>query len=193
GTRAANGATACYRARRLRGPARARATPATAGTESPGPGASPSPGPRAAARAGASTPRAARWTAPGRGRRRGTAAGRCVRAACAGSDRREPRTSGRARRSNDGSTSWPMRNRSVTRMHAARGGHRRLRENRRPPYLPTVSSPRDLLRTIRDELRQQFLERGELIDGALIGLLAGQHLLVIGPPGTAKSMLADEV
>jgi MoxR-like ATPase len=56
-----------------------------------------------------------------------------------------------------------------------------------------VPSPRDLLRTIRDELRQQFLERGELIDGALVGLLAGQHLLVIGPPGTAKSMLADEV
>jgi len=56
-----------------------------------------------------------------------------------------------------------------------------------------VPAPRDLLRTIRDELQQQFLERGELIDGALVGLLAGQHLLVIGPPGTAKSMLADEV
>src|SRR5262245_55956113 len=60
-------------------------------------------------------------------------------------------------------------------------------------YPRAVPSPRDLLRTIRDELQQQFLERGELIDGALVGLLAGQHLLVIGPPGTAKSMLADEV
>ncbi len=56
-----------------------------------------------------------------------------------------------------------------------------------------MPSPRDLLRIIRDELRQQFLERDALIDGALVGLLAGQHLLVIGPPGTAKSMLADEV
>ena len=56
-----------------------------------------------------------------------------------------------------------------------------------------MPSPRDLLRTIRDELRQQFLERAELIDGALVALLAGQHVLVIGPPGTAKSMLADEV
>jgi MoxR-like ATPase len=56
-----------------------------------------------------------------------------------------------------------------------------------------VASPRELVRTIRDELRQQFLERSELIDGALVGLLAGQHVLVIGPPGTAKSMLADEV
>ena len=53
--------------------------------------------------------------------------------------------------------------------------------------------PGTRLRAIRDELRQQFLERAELIDGALVGLLAGQHLLVIGPPGTAKSMLADEV
>jgi MoxR-like ATPase len=56
-----------------------------------------------------------------------------------------------------------------------------------------VSSPRETLRTIRDELQQIFLERTELIDGALVALLAGQHVLVIGPPGTAKSMLADEV
>jgi MoxR-like ATPase len=56
-----------------------------------------------------------------------------------------------------------------------------------------VASPRDVLRAIRDELRQVFFEREELIDGALVALLAGQHVLVIGPPGTAKSMLADEV
>jgi MoxR-like ATPase len=68
-----------------------------------------------------------------------------------------------------------------------------LRDDRSRPYPRPVPSPRDLLRSIRDELRQQFLERAELIDGALVGLLAGQHLLVIGPPGTAKSMLADEV
>lgn len=60
-------------------------------------------------------------------------------------------------------------------------------------YPSLVSSPRALLQTIRDELRQRFLERDALVDGALIALLAGQHVLVIGPPGTAKSMLADEV
>src|ERR1043165_5698790 len=49
------------------------------------------------------------------------------------------------------------------------------------------------LKKIREELRQTFLERGELIDGALSALLCSQHVLVIGPPGTAKSMLADEV
>ena len=56
-----------------------------------------------------------------------------------------------------------------------------------------MASPRDTLRTIREELRQIFLERDDLIDGALVALVAAQHVLVIGPPGTAKSMLADEV
>jgi len=38
-----------------------------------------------------------------------------------------------------------------------------------------------------------FLERAELIDGALTALLSHSHVLIIGPPGTAKSMLADEL
>ncbi len=46
---------------------------------------------------------------------------------------------------------------------------------------------------IRDELNHVFLERAELIDGALCALLSASHVLVIGPPGTAKSMLADEL
>jgi MoxR-like ATPase len=46
---------------------------------------------------------------------------------------------------------------------------------------------------IRDELNAQFFERGELIDGALCALLSAQHVLIIGPPGTAKSMLAEEL
>jgi len=52
---------------------------------------------------------------------------------------------------------------------------------------------RDRLQRIRDELGQAFLERTDVIDGALTALLAGQHVLLIGPPGTAKSMLADEL
>jgi MoxR-like ATPase len=46
---------------------------------------------------------------------------------------------------------------------------------------------------LREEIRQMFLERRDLIDGALSALLCSQHVLIIGPPGTAKSMLADEI
>ncbi len=49
------------------------------------------------------------------------------------------------------------------------------------------------LRQVREELSQLFVERAEVIDGALCCLLARQHLLLIGPPGTAKSMLAEEL
>src|SRR5437773_6162283 len=52
---------------------------------------------------------------------------------------------------------------------------------------------REQLRRIREELTQAFLERAEVIDGALTALLSGHHVLIIGPPGTAKSMLADEL
>jgi MoxR-like ATPase len=49
------------------------------------------------------------------------------------------------------------------------------------------------LARIRDELNARFFERGELIDGALCALLSAHHVLIIGPPGTAKSMLAEEL
>lgn len=52
---------------------------------------------------------------------------------------------------------------------------------------------RERLSRIREELAHLFLERTEVIDGALAALLAGHHILLIGPPGTAKSMLADEL
>jgi len=54
-------------------------------------------------------------------------------------------------------------------------------------------TPQDKLRKIRDELQRLFLERADVIDGALAALLSAQHVLIIGPPGTAKSMLADEL
>ncbi len=52
---------------------------------------------------------------------------------------------------------------------------------------------REKLKKIREELKQTFLERSDSIDGALSALLSSQHVLIIGPPGTAKSMLADEI
>ncbi len=49
------------------------------------------------------------------------------------------------------------------------------------------------LRKIIDELRGRLLEREEVIEGALCALLTGNHMLIIGPPGTAKSQLVHEI
>ncbi|GIW44453.1 MAG: hypothetical protein KatS3mg077_1735 [Candidatus Binatia bacterium] len=49
------------------------------------------------------------------------------------------------------------------------------------------------LQRVRDELLQTFVERDAVIEGALTCLLARHHMLLVGPPGTAKSMLADEI
>src|SRR5258707_6754425 len=46
---------------------------------------------------------------------------------------------------------------------------------------------------IREELNRMFLERVDLIGGAIVAMLSANHVLIIGPPGTAKSMLADEL
>ncbi len=54
-------------------------------------------------------------------------------------------------------------------------------------------TPLDRLQTIRHQLRARFIERDSLVDGALVALLSRQHLLMLGPPGTAKSMLAQEL
>jgi MoxR-like ATPase len=49
------------------------------------------------------------------------------------------------------------------------------------------------LRKIIEELRSRLFERDEVIEGALCALLTGNHMLIIGPPGTAKSQLVHEV
>ena len=47
-----------------------------------------------------------------------------------------------------------------------------------------------VLAQVRDELRAAFKEREQIVDGLLIAALAGEHIFLIGPPGTAKSMVA---
>lgn len=54
-------------------------------------------------------------------------------------------------------------------------------------------TPREKLLKLRDELKKLFVERDDIIDGSLAALLSAQNVLLIGPPGTAKSMLADEI
>ncbi len=56
-----------------------------------------------------------------------------------------------------------------------------------------ASEAQNQLQAVRSELKALLLERETIIDGALAALLCGQHILMLGPPGTAKSMLAREL
>jgi MoxR domain in the MoxR-vWA-beta-propeller ternary systems len=51
------------------------------------------------------------------------------------------------------------------------------------------SSMHKQINQLRADLMAQFPERKDVIDGALAAVLAGEHVLLIGPPGTAKSAL----
>ena len=46
---------------------------------------------------------------------------------------------------------------------------------------------------LRQDLASRFPERREVIDGALCAVLAGEHVLLLGPPGTAKSALVRAI
>jgi len=48
------------------------------------------------------------------------------------------------------------------------------------------------LKSVRKELKARYAERSALVDGALTAILAGDHLLMLGPPGTAKSDFAEK-
>src|SRR5580658_3958726 len=45
------------------------------------------------------------------------------------------------------------------------------------------------LREVGRALDARYLDKGELIRLLLITLVAGEHMLIVGPPGTAKSAL----
>ncbi len=47
--------------------------------------------------------------------------------------------------------------------------------------------------TLSNELNANFKERDDEIAGSLLAMISGEHVLFIGPPGTAKSMLAREM
>jgi len=47
--------------------------------------------------------------------------------------------------------------------------------------------------TMRRDLTESLIERDEEIDLVLTALVAQEHVLLVGPPGTAKSMLSDAI
>src|SRR5206468_12174493 len=56
-----------------------------------------------------------------------------------------------------------------------------------PPETVTV-----LRRDVIDVLKRRFVGRDEVIDLIALTVVAGEHLLLLGPPGTAKSALIRE-
>src|SRR5919206_5226780 len=52
-----------------------------------------------------------------------------------------------------------------------------------------MTKPLQQLQQLRRDLEQTFPERRDTIAGALCAVVAGEHVLLLGPPGTAKSAL----
>jgi MoxR-like ATPase len=52
---------------------------------------------------------------------------------------------------------------------------------------------RSKIGAVRDELQQCLLERETAIQLALTALLSGEHYIMLGPPGVAKSLLVREI
>ncbi len=60
--------------------------------------------------------------------------------------------------------------------------------NTPPPLLSDALTER--LRGLLEALDAGFVERRHHVRASLLGLIAGQHVLLLGPPGTAKSLLS---
>ena len=58
---------------------------------------------------------------------------------------------------------------------------------------PNIKSAVAQLQTIEAALNAAFFERADAIRAVLVALLAGEHVVLLGPPGTAKSELARSV
>jgi MoxR-like ATPase len=61
----------------------------------------------------------------------------------------------------------------------------------KPEAKPDPTSARAKLLAMEEELNESFLERGEEVRGLICGLIARENVLLLGPPGTAKSALAE--
>jgi len=54
-------------------------------------------------------------------------------------------------------------------------------------------STQEKLRNLRDALLDGLVERDDAVRLALLAAIAGEHLLLVGPPGTAKSLVATRL
>src|SRR5262245_55040659 len=61
------------------------------------------------------------------------------------------------------------------------------------PNLASIKPSLDKLQAIERELAVSLIERDEFIRASLVALPARQHLVVLGPPGTAKSALVTSL
>jgi len=59
--------------------------------------------------------------------------------------------------------------------------------------LGSIKGALDKLQALERELAASLIERDEVIRASLIALLTRQHLVILGPPGTAKSALVTEI
>src|SRR5262245_16441393 len=57
------------------------------------------------------------------------------------------------------------------------------------PHLAEALRVGQRLREVARALDERFLDKSEIVRLLLVTLLAGEHMLVVGPPGTAKSAL----
>lgn len=53
-----------------------------------------------------------------------------------------------------------------------------------------AANPQHKLRRIEEELGAEVLEREDVVRSMVLSFIAGEHVLLLGPPGTAKSQLA---
>jgi len=56
-----------------------------------------------------------------------------------------------------------------------------------------VNTLPEKFQAIEEELRASFAERDDVIRGGILALLSGKHILLLGPPGTGKSLLARKL
>src|SRR5919201_199683 len=49
------------------------------------------------------------------------------------------------------------------------------------------------LREVARALDERFLDKAEIVRLLLVTLVAGEHMLIVGPPGTAKSALVRQL